>query len=107
VVRVSGAEVAEDEVTPERLGLAACSHGDLTGGADAAESAAMLRSVLAGEPGPRLDIVLANASAALQVCGLADGWMQGVTAARRVIQDGRAIGALNRLTTLCGELRKT
>ena len=37
----------------------------------AAESAAAIRSVLAGERGPRRDIVIANAGAALYVAGVA------------------------------------
>jgi len=49
---------------PAELGLARSQPGDLRGG-DAAHNAAVVRSVLAGEPGPVLDTVLLNAAAAL------------------------------------------
>jgi anthranilate phosphoribosyltransferase len=52
------------EFDPLSLGLARASLDDLRGG-DAARNADVVRSVLAGEPGPVRDIVLLNAAAAL------------------------------------------
>ncbi len=49
---------------PLSLGLPRASLADLRGG-DAAHNAAVVRSVLSGEPGPVRDIVLLNAAAAL------------------------------------------
>ena len=46
-------------------------------GGDAAQNAAIVRAVLGGEPGPRRDIVLLNAAAALWVAGAADGLARG------------------------------
>jgi anthranilate phosphoribosyltransferase len=53
-----------------------------------------VRAVLAGEPGPRRDIVLLNAAAALWVAGAADGLAEGLSLARRSLEEGAAAGKL-------------
>ena len=55
-----------------------------------AENAAIVRAVLAGEPGPRRDIVLLNAAAALWVAGAAGGLAEGLALARRSLDEGAA-----------------
>jgi anthranilate phosphoribosyltransferase len=62
-----------------------------------AESAALIRRVLAGEPGPARDIVLANTAAALMVCGRAGNLKEGVALASAAIDTGRATELLTRL----------
>ncbi len=62
----------EGHLDPSTLGLARAALDDLRGG-DAAEGAAIARSLLAGETGPRRDVVLLNAAAALEVAGKACG----------------------------------
>ena len=67
-------------------------------GGDARENAALLTDILAGtDTGPRRHIVLANASAAFQVCGLADTWEDGIARAEEAIDSGRAAGILRAL----------
>jgi anthranilate phosphoribosyltransferase len=61
---VHDGQVAQTEFTPASLGLPPASVADLRGG-DAAQNAAVVRAVLAGERGPVRDIVLLNAAAAL------------------------------------------
>ena len=53
--------MTESVLLPEELGLKRATMADIRGGADAAASAAMVRAVLSGEPGARLDMVLLNA----------------------------------------------
>jgi anthranilate phosphoribosyltransferase len=84
----SGA-IAHYTLHPEDFGLTAGRLEDLRGG-DAAENAAMIRAILAGEKGPRTDIVLANASAALVAAGRAKGFLEGVTKAAEAIESGAA-----------------
>src|SRR3989440_5760582 len=55
-------------VRPEDFGVPRASIGDLLGG-DREQNAEIIRAILAGEPGPRRDIVLMNASAALVAGG--------------------------------------
>src|SRR5437870_6102094 len=56
--------VRTSTVRPEDFGLPRASIGDLLGG-DREQNAEIIRTILAGEPGPKRDIVLMNASAAL------------------------------------------
>jgi anthranilate phosphoribosyltransferase len=83
------------QLDPAELGLPRASHADLRGG-DAARNAAIARAVLAGEPGPRRDVVLLNASAALRAAGLAGDWREGMGLAAEAIDRGRAGELLER-----------
>jgi anthranilate phosphoribosyltransferase len=80
-------------IEPAALGIARARPEDLRGG-DAAENAAMVRAVLAGEPGPRREIVALNAAAALWVAGAAEGLEAGLALARRSLDSGAAEGKL-------------
>lgn len=81
---------------PADLGLDAAMPGDLAGGS-AGENAAIVRAILDGEPGPRREIVLANAGAAIYVSGRVDRLRAGVELAARSIDDGAARRVLDRL----------
>jgi len=76
-------------IEPGPLGIEPAGSEELRGG-DAAINAAIVRAVLAGEPGPRRDIVLLNAAAALWVAGAADGLAAGLSLARRSLDEGAA-----------------
>jgi anthranilate phosphoribosyltransferase len=90
-------------VRPEDFGLARASIGDLKGG-DRLQNAAIVRGILAGEPGPRRDIVLMNAAAAL-VAGLkARDLKDGVSVAAHSIDSGAAARTLDHLVTLSQRL---
>jgi len=64
----------------------------------AAESAAALRAVLDGVPGPARDVVVLNAGAALVVGGAAADLREGVARAARAIDAGAARRVLDALT---------
>ena len=83
-------------VTPEEFGLAR-SPAEVIAGGDATANAVILRAVLAGEPGARRDVVLANASAALVAAGCAVDFAQGARLAAEAIDSGRAEGKLRAL----------
>ncbi len=59
VIELRHGEIDHFTVDPEALGLAPARSSDLTGG-DRAENAAVVRAVLAGDPGPHRDIVAAQ-----------------------------------------------
>ena len=99
VLRVRGGAVDEFAWRAEDFGLPA-SPVERLRVADAAESAATIRRVLAGEPGPALDVVLANAAAALLAAERADDLKEGVEAARAAIRSGKAAGVLASLVRL-------
>jgi len=64
---------------------------------DAAASAAVIRGVLAGEPGPARDLVLVNAAAALVLAGQAADLRAGVATAAAALDGGAGARALARL----------
>lgn len=87
------------EVSPESVGLMKASVGDLKGG-NAEENAKILLSILQGELGPRRDIVLFNASAAIVAGGLAKDLKEGIVLAREAIDSGQAMQKLEGLKTV-------
>ena len=60
------------------------------------QNARIARELLAGGDGPRRDILLLNAAAALRAAGIARDWRQGLGAAADAIDSGRAAGTLER-----------
>ena len=63
-------------------------------------SLAVIRSVLAGDPGPAADVTLLNAAAAVYVSGIASSLEDGIGRARESIASGRAAGVLDRLVAI-------
>lgn len=86
-------------VTPEAVGLPRSGLADLTGGTPA-ENAVALRDLLKGKPGPYRDIVLLNAAAAFLVGDKVETLREGVELAARVVDDGRAQAALDKLVQI-------
>lgn len=88
--------VVRSKVVPEAFGLRRAATTELAGG-DPAANAGLVEAVLAGEPGPRRDVVLLNAGAALAVAGRAESIADGVALAAATIDEGAASGLLERL----------
>jgi anthranilate phosphoribosyltransferase len=84
------------QLKPSDLGLSRHTPDEQKGG-DPATNAYLARAVLAGEPGPVRDIVVANAAAGLWVGGAVDALADGVSLAAAAIDDGRAQATLERL----------
>ena len=90
VAEVEGEETTEYTLTPADLGLERADIEAVAGG-DPAENAADMRAIVEGEAdGPKRDIVLANAGAAIYVAGGAESLEAGVAAAREAIDSGAA-----------------
>jgi anthranilate phosphoribosyltransferase len=89
-------------VHPADVGVRTGTLGDLAGGT-AAENAAIVERLLAGEDGPRRDVVLLNAGAALLVAGRADSLADGIANANESIASGRARRVLETLRTVCAK----
>jgi anthranilate phosphoribosyltransferase len=96
VFELKDGQVTEYELDPQDLGLSRSRPEDLRGGTPP-ENADLLRQVLGGETGPRRDVVLLNAAAAVLAAGRADGWPQAMTVARESLESGRARKVLDRL----------
>jgi anthranilate phosphoribosyltransferase len=92
-------------VTPEMAGLVRAPIEEFACGEDpdpATSNAAILYDVLTGILGPRRDIILFNASAALVAAGIAEDLKEGVARAAEAIDSGMAAVTLQKLR-LVGE----
>jgi anthranilate phosphoribosyltransferase len=96
VIEVADGGTSEWFVEPGQFGLAPADLDAVAGGTPA-ENAAAVRAVLAGEPGPRRDLVVINAAAAIYVGGPAGDLEQGVAKAVEAIDSGAAAEVLERL----------
>ena len=84
------------EIDPEEFGMKKASLESIAGG-DAAENAAIVRAILAGEKSPRRDIVLMNAAAALVAAGKAEHLSAALPIAEESINSGTAAKKLEAL----------
>ena len=96
VSELADGEVRTYEIEPGDFGIDRAEAAALEGG-DPAANAAILREILDGGSGPRTDVVLLNAAAALAAAGVAADLAGGIEAARESIASGRARKALDRL----------
>jgi anthranilate phosphoribosyltransferase len=83
-------------IVPEEAGLGRAPLQAIAGG-DVAAQVEAARRVLDGEAGPRRDVVVLNAGAALMVAGKVDGIEAGARLAAETIDRGLAAGLLDRL----------
>ena len=95
--------VRSSRVRPEDFGMPLATIADLRGG-DREENAQIIRQILAGEPGPRRDIVLMNAAAALVMGGRARDLKEGVALAAHSVDSGAAARRLSALVELSRSL---
>ena len=86
-------------ITPEDLGFTRSSKEDLKGG-DANFNKDVALEILNGKKGPRRDIVLLNAGAAIYVAGMANTLKDGIKKAEKSLDSGSALEKLNKLKEL-------
>lgn len=84
---------------PEDFGFTRCTKDDIRGG-DPAENAAVTLAILKGAQGPKTDIVLLNAGAAIYVSGKAKNIAEGIEVARQMIASGAALKKLEEFKQL-------
>jgi anthranilate phosphoribosyltransferase len=97
IVELRDGWIRSFELDPSAYGIANASI-DVLGSGDAIANAAVIRDILAGQDqGPRRDIVLLNAAAAIVVAELADSFEQALPLARASIEQGKALHCLEKL----------
>lgn len=89
VAEAHAGQVRSYEVEPEEFGMRRAGLQEIAGG-DAAENAAIIRSVLSGEKSARRDVVVLNAAAALVAAGRAEHIGGAIPMAVRSIDSGAA-----------------
>lgn len=83
-------------IDPTDFGMKLGSIEDLLGG-EAEENAEITRNILKGESGPRRDIILLNAAAAIVTTGRVKDLKEGIEIARKSIDSGAAMRKLEEL----------
>lgn len=96
VAELKDSGVDNYSVCPEDFGIQRAPLSELAGGGRR-ENAELVREVLGGSRGPRRDVVLVNAAAALVAARRASGFKDGVALAAQSIDSGAARGKLEAL----------
>ena len=102
VCELVNGQVKEYTLEPENFELTACKAKDISGGTPE-ENANIIKNILSGEQGPKSDIVLMNASAAICAGGIAENLKVAMHLARQSIDTGSAEKKLNDLCRLSHE----
>jgi anthranilate phosphoribosyltransferase len=101
VIEING-DRKEYQLDPAELGLGKAPVDSMRGGGPE-ENARIAREVLGGAKGPRRDVVLLNAAAALRAAGLAGSWKDGIGMGADAIDSGRAGDVLQRWAKISQE----
>ena len=101
VIEIDGGR-KEYQLDPAEVGLKPADPLAVRGGGPE-ENARIARDVLAGAGGPRRDVVLLNAAAALRAAGRAKDWRDGIGMAAEAIDSGRAAEVLQNWATISQE----
>ena len=98
VVEVNGEEVTSWTLRPTEVGLpdAGPEADEACAGGPPERNAELARAIFAGEQGPRRDLAVINAGAAIYAGGGAEDLPGGIAAARQALDDGSAEQALER-----------
>jgi len=91
-------------IDPVEFGLPLAKKDEITGGVPEQNADILLR-ILKGEKGPRRNIVLLNAGAAIYVGKKADSLAEGIAKSKQVIDSGLALKKLNQLVKLTREMK--
>jgi anthranilate phosphoribosyltransferase len=93
------------EVFPRDFGFKTASAVEIRGGTPQ-ENAEMLRGILSGQRGPKRDIVIMNAAAALVAGNRASDLKEGAHIAKEAIDSGEALAKLDQIVRLSQSLGK-
>jgi anthranilate phosphoribosyltransferase len=104
VVEVDGTDLITYTLRPEDVGLTTEPDTDTVAGGSPQDNAETTRAIFGGEQGPRRDIAVLNAGAAIYAAGRADDLAAGVAAAQAAIDDGAALRTLDALVLRTQEL---
>jgi anthranilate phosphoribosyltransferase len=101
VIEINGRR-RDYELDPTELGIKRAPLDAVRGGGPE-QNAQLAREVLGGANGPRRDVVLLNAAAALMAAGVAKDWKDGLGTAAEAIDSGRAAEVLERWARISQE----
>ncbi|MGR3296035.1 MAG: anthranilate phosphoribosyltransferase, partial [Candidatus Bathyanammoxibius sp.] len=99
ITELDGGDINGYYVQPEDYGIKRSGPEDLAA-KDTGESALVITEILDGRKGPKRDVVLINAAAAILISGTVKDMEGGIRMAAGSIDSGRAKGSLKKLVEL-------
>ncbi|NOQ50975.1 MAG: anthranilate phosphoribosyltransferase [Desulfuromonadaceae bacterium] len=102
VAAISGGAIEVQTIEPQQFGFECCRLEELQGG-DAEQNAAIVKAILAGEKGPKRDIVVLNGAYALLAAGLVPGVDAGIELLQKVLDNGKAQATLDALIRMTNQ----
>ena len=91
-----GGKITTYHITPEELGLHSSSISNITGGMPRTNASITLQVLKNEDKGPRRNVVLLNAAAAIMVIGKAEDFNEGLKVAYEAISSGKAYDKLQK-----------
>ncbi|MBT4351075.1 anthranilate phosphoribosyltransferase, partial [archaeon] len=95
ITEIKDGEINTYNLDPENYGYSG-SINEIKGGTPQ-ENKQIILSILQGDKGPKRDIVVLNAAAAIYVSGIVDSIEEGIKLAEKSIETGNALQKLNQL----------
>ena len=102
VFMVENGKVQKGTWSPQDFGVESVSLDELRGG-DSQENARIIRGILDGEPGPKRDVVLVNAAAAILLAHKAADVREAMEIAREAVDSGAAKEKLDQLAAFTSQ----
>jgi len=106
ICEIDGGKLIKYEIFPESYGFNRAQKSDLKGGSPQ-ENAKTTLAILSGEKGPKRDIVVLNAAAAIYAARKVNSIEEGILLAEESIDSGRAVGKLRDLANFPGIVRRS
>lgn len=102
IAAISGGTVEVQTIDPQQFGFECCKLEELQGG-DAEQNATIVKAILAGEQGPKRDVVVLNGAYALLAAGLASDVDEGIEMLQSVLDNGKAQDTLDALVRMTNQ----
>ena len=96
ITEINGDNITTYDILPSDFGIPTASAEDIKGGTGE-ENALIVKDILSGAKGPKRDVVLMNAGAAIYIAGIAKNMAEGIKLAEESIDSGKAMNVLNAL----------
>ena len=104
ILELKDNQITNKKLNPKDLGMELAKIEGLTVN-DAKSSASVIKDILSGEEnGPRKDIVILNAAAAIIAVGMADDFASAVKKAQASISEGKALASLEKLIEVSNKI---
>ncbi len=105
IAELNHGRITKYTLTPEKLGIRRVLASEIAGGTPE-ENARDIVDVLKGKKGPKRDIIVINAGAAMLVSGKVDTIESGIALANRAVDSGAALDKLKDFVNAAGDTEK-